>query len=161
VVLIDADLTNPSLTRNFNIHQDRGLSNYLDGNQTPNQFICASGIHDNLFLVPAGAPPLNPSELLLNGKMEELIRYLSDNFDFILVDTAPVSAKSDAYSLSPLCHATIYVIRHAHTPRPAIEKLDKVNRVNELKNMAIVFNGIQTRGFGSDVYGQDQGYGHA
>ena len=161
VVLIDADLINPSLTGNFNIHQDRGLSNYLDGNQTPNQFICASGIHDNLFLVPAGAPPLNPSELLLNGKMEELIRYLSDNFDFILVDTAPVSAKSDAYSLSPLCHATIYVIRHAHTPRPAIEKLDKVNRVNELKNMAIVFNGIQTRGFGSDVYGQDQGYGHA
>jgi tyrosine-protein kinase Etk/Wzc len=117
-----------------------------------------TAVNENLFVIPAGFLPENPSELLMNGKLEDLMAYLEDIFDYILIDTAPVGALSDAYILTGICDTTLYVIRHGHTPRIAIERLDKNNKINELKNLAIIFNGVKARGFGTHEYGDGYGY---
>src|ERR1051326_3159620 len=74
-------------------------------------------------------------------------------------DTAPVGLLSDAYVLSSYCDATLYVVRHNHTRKVSIQRLDENKKINELKNMAIVFNGIRSRGFGNNGYGYGYGYG--
>jgi Mrp family chromosome partitioning ATPase len=81
-------------------------------------------------------------------------------FDYIVIDTAPVSPVTDAYTLSPLCNATLFVIRHKYTPKVFVQRIDENNKINELHNMAIVFNGIKSRGFGSKQYGYGYGYGY-
>ncbi|MEO6316837.1 MAG: polysaccharide biosynthesis tyrosine autokinase [Chitinophagaceae bacterium] len=160
VVLVEADLHYPSLSKKLGAKEEKGLSDYLSGDYPPAGIVRKTSINNNLFLIPAGALPNNPSELLMNGKMETLLQYLDSNYDFVLVDTAPVGAISDAYTLSPLCDATLYIIRHEHTPKTAVERLDRNNQVNGLKNTALIFNGVRTRGFGKDSFGNNYKYTH-
>ena len=74
----------------------------------------------------------------------------------VLVDSAPVGLMSDGYVLSRQCDATLYVMRHGHTPKKVLGRLEKNNRINYLNNIGIVFNGIKKRGFGKT----DHGYGY-
>lgn len=160
VVLIDCDLNNPSLNNKLRIHGEKGLSEYLQGKATADSIIRETDLNENFFLISAGELPRNPSELLMNGKIEELLNYLDEHFDYLVLDTAPVSPVTDAYVLSPLCHATLFVVRHRYTPKVFVQRIDEDNKINELKNLAIVFNGIRSRGFGSKKYGYGYGYGY-
>jgi Mrp family chromosome partitioning ATPase len=126
----------------------------------PDYIIRRTDASENLFIIPSGDLPNNPSELIMNGKVEELFAYLEDKFDYIIIDTAPVSALSDAYVLSPLCDSTLYIVRHNHTPKAGLQRLDENNTINELKNVKIVFNGVQSRGFGNSSYGYGYNYGY-
>jgi tyrosine-protein kinase Etk/Wzc len=157
-VLLELDLNNPSISKNANITSTPGISEYLQGKREKEEIIKRTSIAENLFIIPAGSLPENhPSELLENGKIYELLNYLSEIFDYIIIDTAPVSAITDAYILSSSCHITLYVIRHNYTPKVYIERLDQNNQLN---NIAIVFNGIRPRGFGKHHYGYGYGYGY-
>jgi tyrosine-protein kinase Etk/Wzc len=161
VVLVEADLSNPSLSEKLNVYEDKGLKGFLKGELEVSEIIKQTKINSQLYILPAGGYSANPSELFVSGKMEPLMTFLEKNYDYVLIDTAPVGAMSDAYLLTHLCDATLYVIRHAVTPKSAIRRLDKSNRVNELKNLAIVFNGVRTRGFSKDSYGTSYDYGFA
>lgn len=158
VVLLELDLTNPSLSDKLNINAEKGASNYLIGECEPEEVIKRTDAHENLFIIPSGPLPNNPSELLINGKVQDLLIYLDGIFDYLIIDSAPVGPLSDAYILSPLCDATLYVIRHKHTPKFLIKRLDDNNKVNELKNIAIVFNGVRPRGVSKYGYGYGYGY---
>jgi tyrosine-protein kinase Etk/Wzc len=160
IVVIEADMSNPSVSEKLLVNEEKGLSSFLCGELEPEEIIRRTELNKNLFVIPAGALPPNPSELIMSGRMEELLVYLENIFDHVLIDTAPVGALSDAYVLAPLCDATLYVVRHGHTPKVAVERLDKNNKVNELKNAGIVFNGVKTRGFSKDSYGNGYGYGY-
>jgi len=87
-----------------------------------------------------------------------LLKYLDNYFDFVIIDSAPVGILSDGYILSRYCDATIYVVRHRHTPKKMLERLEYNNRINELKNIGIVFNGVRTRGFSRNSYGYGYSY---
>jgi len=160
VVLLELDLHNPTISENLKITSDYGMSSYLLGAREPEEIIKRTEINDNLFLIPAGPLPANPTELLMNNKVPELLSYLDGIFDFIIIDTAPVGPVTDGYILSPYCDATLYIIRHKRTPKILVEQIDANNKVNQLKNMAIVFNGIRPRGFGKRHYGYGYGYGY-
>lgn len=160
VVLMDCDLNNPSLNNKLRIHEEKGLTEYLLKQSEAGEIIRGTDLNENLFLISAGSLPRNPSELLMNGRIEELLNYLDGVFDYIVIDTAPVSPVTDAYILSPLCNATLFVVRHKYTPKVFVQRIDENNKINELNNMAIVFNGIQSRGFGSKKYGYGYGYGY-
>ena len=158
VVIVEADLSNPALAEKLAVESEIGLSSYLNNEVDPEEIIKRTTVNENLFVLPAGLLPPNPSELLMNGRLETMMAYLEGLFDYVLVDTAPVGAMSDAYNLTGLCDTTLYVVRHGHTPRVAVERLDKTNTINELKNVAIVFNGVRSRGFSKDNYGDGYGY---
>lgn len=164
VVLIELDLRKPKLANMFNVGRDVGISNYFIGDKEPDEIIKRLDVHPNLFIIPCGPIPPNPSELILNGKMQELLNYLDTIFDYIIIDTAPVSPVTDAYILSPMCDATLYVVRHGYTPKSYVQMLDHNNKVKGLKNLAIVFNGVKSRGIGrydyGYGYGQSYGYGY-
>lgn len=153
VVLLEMDLRKPKLSKIFNINATVGLTDYLMGeSKDANYIIKSTAVSKYLFVVPCGDIPANPSELLSNGRLEELLAFLDNSFDYIIIDSAPVNPVTDAYIISPHCDATIYVVRHAVTPKAFVKTLDENTR---LKNISIVFNGIRKRG--DDRFGY--GYG--
>ena len=160
VVLLELDLANPSLSSKLNVNYEDGVSSYLRGECEPEYIIKRTAVNSNLFFLPAGPLPDNPSELLMSGKLKELIAYLEEAFDIIIIDSAPASLLSDAYVLSPMCDVTLYVVKHKFTPKSYLERLDEDNAVNQLNNLRIVFNGIQSRGFTKNGYGYGYGYGY-
>jgi capsular exopolysaccharide synthesis family protein len=159
VVLLELDLRKPRISQLFDVSREVGITNYFIGNKDADHIIKRTEVSNNLFIIPSGAIPPNPSELILNGKLDELLQYLDTIFDYILIDTAPIGPVTDAYILSPLCDATLYVVRHKVTPKGYIKMLDENIKIRGLKNLAIVFNGVKTRGMGGINYGYGYGYG--
>ena len=113
---------------------------------SPAEIVKASG-YKNLSVVPAGDGTENDADLFLNGNMEVLLQYLDDKFDFILIDGVAVNPSANPYILSDMCDATLYVVRHRYTAKSVIKKLDETNDLKPLKGLALVFNGIKSRGF--------------
>ncbi len=160
VVVLEFDLSNPALSEKLGMAPEKGLAEYLNGDARKDEIVIQTGVHENLFLAPAGKLPENPSELITSEKVPELLNYLSVYYNYIIIDTAPVGLLSDAYILSGYCDASLYVVRHRHTPKISIKRIDENNKINELKNMAIVFNGVRSRGFLKNSYGYGYGYGY-
>jgi capsular exopolysaccharide synthesis family protein len=158
VVLVDLDLNNPSLSRILNVEEEFGVSNYLTGEKEPEEIIKRLGVHENLFFVPPGTLPAGPSELLMNGKVREIISYLENIFDFVIIDTAPVLVVTDTYLLSDYCDATLYIVRHNYTPKMFIRRIAENNRINPLTNPAIIFNGVRAKGLSKNHYGYGYDY---
>jgi capsular exopolysaccharide synthesis family protein len=155
VVLLELDLRKPKLSAVFSIMHEKGggISSFLIGNKEAEDIILSTELNKNLYVIPAGPIPPNPSELITNGKIDELLGYLETTFDYILIDTAPVLPVTDAYLLSPLCDATLYVVRQEHTPKIYVKKFDEQSRMKPLKNVAIIFNGVKDAVFGYGSYG--------
>jgi tyrosine-protein kinase Etk/Wzc len=95
---------------------------------------------------------------LSNGKVNELINYLENSFDLVIIDTSPMVLVTDGYLLTGLCDATLYVIRHHYTPKMLIKRLDENTNINPINNPAIVFNGVKMRGFFKNNYGYGYDY---
>ena len=160
VVLLDFDLNNPSINNKLNIGPAPGITNFLNGEMELDHLVMETDIHPNLHLLPTGPLPGNPSELIMNGVAEDMLNQLDALYDYIVIDTAPVGPVTDAYTLSPFTDATLFVVRHKYTPKVFIERLDEENKINQLHNAAIVFNGVEPRGFVSKNYGYGYGYGY-
>lgn len=160
VVLLELDLNHPTISDKLQVKVDSGITDYLLGKREVDQIIKRTKIHDNLFIVPSGPLPENPSELLMNGRIQTLLTALHSLFDYIVVDAAPVNPVTDAYILSPFCDVTLYIVRHRYTPIAAIEKIDENNKVNQLHNVAIVFNGVHSYSLfkKNNYYGYGYGY---
>jgi tyrosine-protein kinase Etk/Wzc len=158
VALVEFDFSNPTLGVKLGQQQTIGVADYLMGDAEPEDIIRRVSGNDNLFFLAAGSGVTNPSELIMSKKVNDLLKYLNDIFDFVVIDSAPSAPSSDAYVLSPLCDATLYMVRHKYTPKVMIQRLDENIKVTGLKNMAIIFNGIRSRGFQKDIYGY--GYGN-
>jgi capsular exopolysaccharide synthesis family protein len=156
VVMIELDLRKPKLSMQFNISHTTGISNYLIGKAGPDEIIKNAGF-ENLSIIPSGPIPPNPSELISNGKLQELFVYLETQFDYIFIDTAPINPVTDAFILSPFVDVTLFVIRHDYTPKMFVQKLEQQSANGSLKNPAIVYNGIKGRGI--EKYGS-YGYGY-
>jgi tyrosine-protein kinase Etk/Wzc len=159
VALLDFDLNHPTLHRKFNLKQSIGISEYLEEKAEASSIIVPSGVNENLSLLLTGNLPADPAELILNGRAEELLNYLDGHFDVIIIDVPPVGPVSDAYILAPFCDATLFVVRHAYTPKVFVERIDENIKLNNLPNPAVVFNAVATRGYGKNNYGYGYGTG--
>lgn len=158
VVLVDLDLHNSSLIRIFSGVPNTGVSDYLSGQIMEDKIINKVTKYDNLYFIPPGAIMEDPSELIENGRTETLLEYLQNNFDIVIVDSAPIGLVTDAHVLSPMCDATIYLVRHTYSPKNLLKRFDQNNEITPLKNAAIIFNGVKNRGFTSNNYGYGYGY---
>src|ERR1017187_1923334 len=157
VVLVDLDLNKPTLQKILNLHQEEGITEYLLGIREPEEIIKRVKAHENLFFISPGNIPEHPTELLANGKVKNIIEYLDNIFDVVIIDTSPVVLVTDGYLLTGLCDATMYVIRHQYTPKILIKRIDEANIINPIKNPAIIFNGVKKKGIFKNSYG----YGYA
>lgn len=158
VVLVDLDLNRPTLPEILNVNYKEGVTEYLTGKKEAYEIINKLDTHDSLYFISSGELPENPTELLANGKVNSLIEYLESNYDMVIIDTSPAVLVTDAFILSKLCDATLYVIRHNYTPKLLIKRIDENNQINPINNPAIIFNGLKTRGMFRNNYGYGYNY---
>lgn len=158
VILVDLDLNNPTLSKILDVDYSEGVTEYLQGEKNANDIINQLPGYESLYFISAGTLPENPTELLANGKIAGLIEYLDSNFEVVLIDTSPSALVTDAFILTELCNATLYVVRHNYTPKKLINRLDQSNQINTIHNPAIVFNGLKTKGVFKNAYGYGYDY---
>jgi tyrosine-protein kinase Etk/Wzc len=159
-IILEFDIRKPKILSHLNIGKKPGLTNFLLGKTTLESLPVPVEKNENLFVLPCGPVPPNPAELLLDPKLAELFTFLRDNFDVVIMDTAPVGMVSDAMSLSKFADATLYIVRQGHTYKKQIALLDDFHREGKLPKMAIVLNDVKIRtGYGYYGYGR-YGYGY-
>jgi len=117
VLLIDGDLRRPSLHQLLNVPREPGLSNYLVGEI--NELPIVATLVPHLFLIPAGAIPPNPSELLGSERMQELLTRTQESFVRTVLDSPPLVSVTDAAILSTLVAGVLLVIKAEFVPRKA------------------------------------------
>jgi capsular exopolysaccharide synthesis family protein len=111
-----------------------------------------------LFLITAGPVPPDPLELLGSDKMAALIAQLKKDFDFVLVDTPPVLAVSDALVIGSRLDAAIMVVRRGRTPREALRRAQERLEEHKIKDLGVVLNGVRMQDL--DEYNGLAYYGH-
>jgi capsular exopolysaccharide synthesis family protein len=143
VVIIDSDLRRPKQTRIFGVKSDSGpgLSNYLSSQLEPADIVKQTEI-PNLKLIASGPTPANPIELLASDKMDRLVVYLKRSFDFVLFDSPPVLAVSDALAMGPMADTIILVVRGGQTPIPALKQTKQKLDAHKLKCLGVILNGV-------------------
>jgi tyrosine-protein kinase Etk/Wzc len=149
VLIIDADMRRGGVHEFFGLPPHEGLSELLLGKLTRDAVIKHTNIA-GLDVIGRGMAPDNPAELLLSGKMNELIAWANDNYDIILVDTPPILAVTDAAIVGRLAGLTILVVRH------------RKNSVSEIRHTAKRFtqNGVDITGYVMNGLKYEGGYGY-
>lgn len=158
-IIIGADIRNPQLQRyNPASKSLDGLTEFLyNPNENLDQIINVSTFHPNLDVIYSGSIPPNPAELLANGRYEFMINELKKEYDFIIVDTAPLMLVTDTLLTSDLADATVYVVRAGYTEKSLIEFANHQVEDNKIKNSGFVLNAVERDHFG---YGNKYGYGY-
>lgn len=160
VILVDLDLHNSSLGDIFSLAKEKGVTDYLSGEIHLSDFVKKIPEFENLFFLNAGSATTDPSELIANGRIKHLFHKLQNDYDLVVIDTAPSILVADAYLLSQLCTTTVYVVRHDYTPKSLLKTFDINNKTTPLKDPVIIFNGIKTRGYLNTTYSFGYGYGY-
>lgn len=120
VLLIDCDLRKGRLHTPFYLSSTPGVSNLLSGMCTEKE-ATQNTPYNNLYIIPCGSIAPNPTELLSSIQMEELIKKLEANYDYIIIDSAPVNLVADALSLAKLVDGVLLVVRENSTTYPNVE----------------------------------------
>ncbi|MGP1719106.1 GumC family protein [Shewanella frigidimarina] len=156
VLIIDADLRKSSLGMRFGLPTYQpGLANVLSGTDSLHNSIVKE-VKPNVDVMPAGAVPLNPQELLTSRHFAELLTELKTQYGKIIIDTPPVHAVSDALIITSLCDATVLVVKAGHTRSEAVKMtLAKLNQARS-KVFGVVLNQFNTKD--AQRYQGDYGY---
>jgi len=157
VLLIDADMRRPSVHKALRMTNDRGLSQLLAGQARMREVVQRT--HDpNLLTITAGRTPANPSELLASDRMRALLTGLETGpFDWIVIDTPPVLAVTDAVILAPLVGAVVFVIGAEMTRWRLAERAVETLLGSNPRNVLAVLNKVN---FGRNKYYYSRYYGH-
>lgn len=158
VALVDMDFLKPQTSRYFELLNRKGILDYLSYQADYKEILTNSRGNKNLFIIPVGNRVADHTQLLLNGKLDALFEELSSDFDFVIIDSAPVNLVADVKLLAEYSDETIYVIRHGKTPLKVLEHLNDSETLKSLKNVSVVFNGIKQRGLVKGDYNYGYGY---
>ena len=159
VLIIGLDIRKPVLSEYLGMDNSSGMTTYLTGHITKEQLILNSGINPNLFVILAGPIPPNPNELLAKTALDKLMIELRKEFDYILIDTAPIGLVSDSFALNRLTDINLYVVRANYTPKKAIVDAVGLYKNKKLKNLYFVLNDIEKKKIGYN-YGSGKNYGY-
>jgi succinoglycan biosynthesis transport protein ExoP len=161
VLLIDADLRRPSIHKTLGMGPRIGLSNVLTGGATLQQATVRSSLLPNLFILPAGTPPPNPSELLASAPMFDLLAEVREQYDHIVLDTPPTLSVTDAVVLSTRADAVVLVIRSAQTTKPALRRARDILAQVNARVAGVLLNAVNLDSPDYYYYYEYQGkYGH-
>lgn len=170
VLLVGADIRNPKLYTFFSgdsvdqlktpeRNKDAGLTEYLINDKlTVKEIIKPMLVYNNTIdVIYSGKIPPNPAELLMNNRMGELIDSVSADYDYVIVDTAPLMVVSDTLLLTPFANHIIYVTRAGVTDKQDIQFPIKLHKEGKLNGVSFVVNGVSLDNLG---YGGKYGYGY-
>ena len=160
-IIVGLDIRKPRLADLFELKDKKhGITTLLtQENPTREQIreqIIPSGINDNLDLLLAGPIPPNPAELVARESLDHIFSVLREEYDFVLIDTAPVGLVTDTLQIARVADATIYMCRADYTPKSSFHLINALADEKKLPNMSIVINGID---MSKKKYGYAYGYG--
>ena len=159
VVLIDADMRKPRVNKIFGIpNSEKGLSTLIEGNSTLEDSMFPTEV-PNLFLIPCGPRPGNPSELLTSPRFPELLAQLRDKFDFVMVDTPPILAVSDPCIVAPRVDGVIVNILLNKNARYSATRACEMLSNIETRVLGVVVNCFDSRQT-TGKYGYGYGYSY-
>jgi tyrosine-protein kinase Etk/Wzc len=158
VIVIGGDLRNPQLQRyQKNADHKNGLSTYLnDTSLILQDYIQATDLHSNLKFMYTGAIPNNPVQLLKNSKVSTMFEELKKEFDYVIVDTAPVLQLADTFVISKYADLTLYILRASETKKRVIGLVEEMEKSGKLKNVGLVLNDVKLK---DSAYGYGYEYG--
>ncbi|SFK80825.1 capsular exopolysaccharide family [Porphyromonadaceae bacterium KH3CP3RA] len=162
VLLVELDIRKPKLAKHLGLDSKQGITLFLSGYMDKQELVKPSGIHPNLSVITAGSIPPNPNELLAKPMLDGLINNLKGEYDFIIIDTAPVGMVSDGFLLNRIADVNLFVTRAGVTPKKFVEDADRYFNENRLKKMYFVLNAVNLNR-ASYRYGlyKKYGYGYA
>ncbi len=147
VLLVDSDLRKPRLHRIFKVKNVRGLSGFLTGKVPLKDVIQKTSI-ENIWIIPSGPIPPNPSELLNSNRMKELLGQVKKKFDVVLLDSPPLLVVVDPVIISSFVDSTVLIIEAGETTRkPFLRAVEELRRANG-KIIGVVFNEVKAKGEG-------------
>ncbi len=167
VVIVGLDIRKPGLNKVFNIpKKEHGITQFLT-NPTINlmDLVQSSDINKNLFILPGGTVPPNPTELLARDGLEKAVETLKKNFDYVILDTAPVGMVTDTLLIGRTADLSVYVCRADYTRKAEFTLINELAENNKLPNLCIVINGLDLQKkkygyyYGYGKYGKYYGYG--
>ena len=157
---IDLDLRKASLSTYIQ-SPGKGVTNYLIGQvNTYNEVIVKGKTHPNLDILPVGTIPPNPTELLFENHLEQMLSELKNQYDYIFIDCPPVEIVADTSIINKYADQTLFVIRAELLERTMLPEIEKFYQTHKYKNMFLLLNGTTdayTR-YGYHKYGYRYGY---
>jgi capsular exopolysaccharide synthesis family protein len=141
VLIVDADLRRPRIHKIFGLKNNVGLCNHLVGETELSSLVQVA--LPNLYVLPVGPLPPNPAELLGSAKMKQVIETLSQNFDYIIIDSPPVVSFADSLILSALVEGVIIVVKGGVTPREMAQRTKAHLQSVGAKILGVVVNQIK------------------
>ena len=161
VILMGLDIRKPALGRLFSI-SDRtvGITNLLRKETITEKDVMAeirpSGVNANLDLLMAGPIPPNPTELLARENLKEIMDIMRENYDYVILDTAPIGLVTDTMQIGKYADVTAFVCRADYTPKSSFALVNQMAADKKLPNVGIVINGVD---MSKKKYGYYYGYG--
>lgn len=156
VIIIDCDLRRPTMHKKFNLSNETGLTELLLRRKEVKD--CIQKYSENLDVITSGHIPPNPSEMLGSASMKKLLEELKERYDYVVIDTPPVLAVSDAQVLATNADGVIFVVRATSTKKEEIlqakANLDKV----KAPIVGSVLNAIESKNskYNYEYYGEDK-----
>ena len=167
VIIVGLDIRKPGLNKIFNIpRKEQGITQYLS-NPEKNlmDFVQPSDVSKNLYILPGGIVPPNPTELLARDGLDKAIETLKKNFDYVILDTAPAGMVTDTLLIGRVADLSVYVCRADYSRKAEFTLINELAADNKLPNICTIINGLDLKKkkygyyYGYGKYGKYYGYG--
>lgn len=165
VVLMELDLRKPKISKYLGIDNVIGFSNYAIGQASYEQILIPSGVQENFYIIPSGPVPPNPSELIVMDTVVKLFAKLREDFDYVVIDTAPIGFVTDAQLLNRYSDTALYVVRQNFTYKQQIQFAEELQTSKKIPKLNLVVNDVKVSrgygyGYGYGYYSYGYGYGY-
>lgn len=142
ILLVELDLRKPRMARDLDLPSRQGMSHYLIGKADWKAIRIQDQPGPNLDFIAAGYLPPNPAELLLSTRMETFLQEVREEYDLVVLDTAPLGLVTDAHILSPLTDLQLFVVRDRYTYKQQVEQLEAWYKQKKFSSMGLILNGM-------------------
>ena len=158
-VIMEFDIRKPKIVSGLELKRKMGITNYLIGSAKFEDLLVKVEGQDNLYVIPCGPIPPNPAELLLDPRLDELMKEVTNRFDVVIMDTAPVGLVSDAVTLGRFADCTLYIVRQDFTFRKQMLMIEELYIQKKIPKISILLNDVSMAG-GYYSGGYNGGYGY-
>ena len=158
VVIVGLDIRKPGLNKVFSLSsKEKGITQYLSNPEMDlMSLVQPSDVNKNLFILPGGSVPPNPTELLARDGLDKAIDMLKNNFDYVILDTAPVGMVTDTLLIGRVADLSVYVCRADYTHKAEYTLINELSHEQKLPNLCTIINGVDLK---KRKYGYYYGYG--
>ena len=167
VVIVGLDIRKPGLNKVFNLSsKEKGITQYLANPEMDlMSLVQSSDVNKNLYILPGGTVPPNPTELLARDGLDKAIEILKKNFDYVILDTAPIGMVTDTLLIGRVADLSVYVCRADYTHKAEYTLINELYHEKKLPNLCTIINGVDLKKrkygyyYGYGKYGKHYGYG--